>query len=353
MSTNSSLSPLNPGFSLPADDIYQWCPLGEYPVFDERSRSRVIQVVDQISLGLMAADLRRRAADPAFGGILIDYDHESEDSERSSKAGGWGLDAQERPDGLWGKIRWSASGKADVEGGNFRFLSPVFEGATAQPLGGNRYRVTQILSLALTNKPNLRGIQPLSNRISGAAVQPQIQTTKTMKNLMKLLGLAEDASEESAVAAVQALIDRATKAETKVTETNTELGTLKNRADKLQAAAVERTLEEHKDSFADDQAKTHWKNRLMADYDGTLQLLQGFRRSTPPAKHEPIHKGGKPPAAPETAGTGLGRLRNRATELDKAAKPEGFSSLEVAAESDPEGYAAYLEEMRAGKRRSS
>jgi phage I-like protein len=352
LSTNPSLSPLNPGFALPADDIYQWCPLGEYPVFDELTKRVVVQVVDQQAVELMAADLRQRATDPAWGGVLIDYDHDSDDQERSSKAGGWGLESQSRPDGMWGKIRWSASGKADVEGGNFRYLSPVFEGATAQPLGGNRYRVTQILSLALTNKPNLRGILPLSNRISGSAVQPQTQTTKTMKNLMKLLGLAEDASEESAVAAVQALIDRSAKAETKVTDTNTELGALKNRADKLQAAAVERTLEEHKDSFADEQAKSHWKNRLMADYDGTLQLLQGFRRSTPPAKHEPMHKGGKPPAAPETSGAGLGRLRNRATELDKAAKPEGFSALEVAAESDPEAYAAYLEEMRAGKRRS-
>jgi phage I-like protein len=127
----------------------------------------------------MAADIAARKTEPGWPGLLVDRDHFSFDTEKESRAAGWANDAQARADGLYGPIRFSASGKSDVEGGDFRFLSPVFDDKSAVPLGGNRYRVVRLLGLALTNKPNIRTIRALTNALPAEIPPIPTQPKKT------------------------------------------------------------------------------------------------------------------------------------------------------------------------------
>ena len=116
------------------------------------------------------------AANSNFTGLLVDFDHFSDDLGKSSEAAGWitaWQNRQDGPPGAWWQIRWSDTGEAAVRNGRFRFLSGVFppEGweFIDRPLKNAKTIEMKIRPLVLsgaglTNKPNLKGMVPLSNR---------------------------------------------------------------------------------------------------------------------------------------------------------------------------------------------
>jgi hypothetical protein len=62
-------------------------------------------------------------------------------------------------------VRWSTKGKESVEGGEYRLVSPVFpKPSDCEVLGDNRIRPRSLMSVALTNDPNIKGGRPLTNR---------------------------------------------------------------------------------------------------------------------------------------------------------------------------------------------
>lgn len=187
--TNRADSAAGGKFSLPEDGFVQLVPLGEAPnILDKK---RIIQVIDAEALTTMMNSLLAAGAD-----MLIDDDHLSHEEGKPTDANGWHLANSEtlqlRDDGLYGLPRWSDLGLSKLIGGIKRFISPEFSPHTVQHLGGNRYRVTQLTGLALTNRPNFRGLsKPLTN--SGRqqlADNPEINTMH--KTLLALaLGLPE------------------------------------------------------------------------------------------------------------------------------------------------------------------
>ena len=154
----------NPGFQLPADGWIQLVPLGEFA-----HPSGVIQVLDREAVQAMANTFATQRREPGFSGLLFDYDHFSADPDKPSAAAAWIDDVAVRADGLYGRPRWTSDGRAAVEGGEYRFVSPVFPRENGERLGNHRLRPRQLLSVALTNAPNLRGMAPLSNRRGPAA----------------------------------------------------------------------------------------------------------------------------------------------------------------------------------------
>lgn len=107
---------------------------------------RIFQVTD-LSAVIGASEVDR--------GLLIDWEHNSEKWDGSTEAAGWVTalemsDGTERAPGLWGTVKWTPRGKADIDSGSYRFLSPVLL------MDSETREVTQILSVALTNKPALR-----------------------------------------------------------------------------------------------------------------------------------------------------------------------------------------------------
>ena len=149
------------GFALAADGFVQLTPLGEF----YHRGAEVTQVIDRETCDAIAKDFNARKADANFPGVLVNFDHFSLDADKSSEAAGWITDLESRPDGLWAKVRWSDAGLAAVKGGRFRLVSPVFPGVdSCEDLGGRRIRPRSLVSVALTNEPNIKGGRPLSNR---------------------------------------------------------------------------------------------------------------------------------------------------------------------------------------------
>lgn len=150
---------MKPYFAMPEDGWYNIAIAGEFP-----HATGYVQVLDSEAFKAIVQDVHEQMGKPNWPGILIDFDHGSLDTAKPSTAAGWLTDIEERPDGLWARIRWSDCGQKSLEGGEFRFVSPVWMLADCEELGEKRVRPKKIASCAITNAPNIRGMVPLTNR---------------------------------------------------------------------------------------------------------------------------------------------------------------------------------------------
>lgn len=258
---------LNRDAKLPADGWYEIEVAGEH--FNRAAG--VVQLNDEQSFTAIVNRFKAEAAKPNFGGLLIDRDHFSLDSDKSSEALGWLQEVRNREGHLEGRIEWTSAGQPLVEGKNYKFFSTVYDATAVEKVGTRKiknrdYPLVRPLALerlALTNDPNNKGGKPISNRNGKSAGAADENTDPTiMKSLLKKLGLAEDASEESAVAALQVIQNRASQVEALTTERNA-----------LVASQVESDLEKYKNRFKPENRDTV-KKALIANRAGTIELLE-------------------------------------------------------------------------------
>ena len=73
------------GFVLASDGWVQLTPLGEF----YHNGAEVTQVVDREACDAIAKDFDARKSDANFPGVLVDFDHFSLDTDKSSEAAGW------------------------------------------------------------------------------------------------------------------------------------------------------------------------------------------------------------------------------------------------------------------------
>ena len=231
---------LNRDFKLADDGFIHLIPLGEFP-----HPSGIVQVIDETSARAIVNRFNADRQGANFPGILIDYDHFSDDPDKRSEAAGWVEEVQLRNTGVWGKPRWTAPGRKAVEDGTYRLVSPVFSAREAETVANaKKLRPLRLLKVALTNDPNLKGMVPLSNRSGVPAADTQNQNqTKPMKSIATRLGLSADASEESVLAEVTKLQNRCTAAEGQLTPLTTERDELKNRVTALDAEQIDAELD--------------------------------------------------------------------------------------------------------------
>jgi len=330
---------LNRDFRLPEDGFYQLAPLGEFP----HEAAGIVQVIDREACEAMAALFAADAAKENFAGVLIDFDHFSLDVGQRSEAAGWITNLEARPDGLFAKIRWSDVGQAAVEGGRYRFLSPVWAKADCVELGGNRVRPVRLLNAAVTNDPNLKGMLPLSNRgrqaedlkagpvdlsptCRGSERTPDEGKEKTMKTviekLVNHLGLAADASETSVLAAMKALPTVAAHAELQnsLRELQGKHDALVTDVGRLEQELVNRHLTEF-EGVITESAKAFWSEQLLANREAALAVLGDLKKSAEAAA--PAEAAGAATAEPAAGGTRK-PLHNRAAArpVQPGQKPE-------------------------------
>lgn len=268
-------------FKLPADGWFHLAPRGEHI----HPATGVTQVIDDRAVRTICANFQTTSTLPGFSGALIDYDHFSYDPRRPSEAAGWivALKAESGPapqPGLWARIRWTAEGRAAVEAGRYRFLSPVWLAGDCETLDAadrRRMRPLRLDSAGLTNNPNLKDLAPLSNRNSPSENQFHSNITlnnknknsmKNMQNIHQALGLSPEAAEEQAVIEIVQLKNRATAAESRIcalTEENQALAALRAEAD----------LERFQNRFAP-AASVKWRAALLANRQATLELLESL-----------------------------------------------------------------------------
>lgn len=162
--------------------------------------------------------LDRRAADvvlAAFtaGGmpLPIDSEHTTVGGEFASPSGdaparGWinSLEAVEG-DGLYANVEWTAKGEEFVRSKEYRFLSPVTY------IRKTDKRVVGLHSVALTNKPAIRDMPPITNkqashRDAARVGQGDGQDEEIdMDAINEVLGLADGADEAARVKAINEL----------------------------------------------------------------------------------------------------------------------------------------------------
>jgi phage I-like protein len=311
-------------FSPPKDGWIQLSPLGDFP-----HHSGVVQVVDAEALHSLANSLT--------GDLLLDFDHESSDPTKRTTAAGW-IDALEaRADGLWGHVRWSAAGDAALANGEYRFVSPVWD---VEDLGSKRVRPVQLLEAGLTNKPNLKNLQPISNREHSApGGEPGLGTTaeaatkeKLMKLINRALDLSPDASEEAAAAGIDKLKQDRAQASASLADAKTQLANRDAEITQLKSA-ITASDEAHADSLLDAAGiqeaaeRGIFRSAILANREqgsALLKLTVTARKEAADLKAaatKPLtnRQEAKTPADTKTELTGLARTQ-AAFKADKEAK---------------------------------
>lgn len=165
----------------------------------------------------------------AFSGdIPLDWEHATElraPKGEPAPAAGWirelvaVANQETRPDGstlgpgVWGRVDWTPRGADSVRTQEYRFISPVFTHATDG-------QIRQVVSAALTNRPNL-DLTAL-NRAEGAPAETEPTKEPAMSELHKAvcarLELAADTAEAAVIVAMNARLNDAEKKTTEALE---------------------------------------------------------------------------------------------------------------------------------------
>lgn len=214
--------------TLAAGDILevQLAPFGDFPGLC--AGRRVTQRCDAEAFARLVKAFEAEGAE-----ALVDFEHRAE-LGGDTAAAAWVERLRVDPErGLMADFRFTDLGAEAVAQRRLRFLSPVWELDEAG-------RPARLVSVGLTNKPNLP-VRPILNR-AGAdtpSVEDTQDTPTMMEQLIGLLGLAPEASEEEILAAVRALREQIARQE----------------EDALRAEA-EQAAEENKDRIANKAAFT-------------------------------------------------------------------------------------------------
>jgi phage I-like protein len=162
MTNDFTSSPFTPA----QDGWFQVTPLGAF-----NHPSGVIQQIDSPAVESIVNRFNTEATSPTFPGLLVDFDHFSQDPQHPTAAAGWITKLEARPSGLWAQIRFSDLGQEAIIGGRYRSLSPVWQASDCQKIDsadGKTLRPMRLDRVALTNDPNIKGMAPLTNRAATA-----------------------------------------------------------------------------------------------------------------------------------------------------------------------------------------
>lgn len=194
---NSAAGLANRDFAMPEDGMFHIVPKGKFKQADGKA-----VLLDEMGLWQMIEAMQNDGTQNGNAGMLVDFDHGSADSERSSEAAGWVKSMVLRPDGLYGRIDWSAKGREKVSTGAYRYASPLLDMTGAQQLADGSFRPVRLKSVALTNTPQYFGMNvlsgyPDSNKSPDCAVREEdTRTAYDYRDLLcKLLGLKPGATD--------------------------------------------------------------------------------------------------------------------------------------------------------------
>jgi phage I-like protein len=170
-------------------------PAGEFSARDGRGP---YIVGDRAAMEKIVAESR------AYHGatdMVVDYDHQAlaimkAGSGKTAKAAGWVKGLEVRDDGIWADIKWTAAAASAIGAEEYRYLSPVIP----HDAKGN---VRMVLNVSLTNVPAYH-----IEAFSAAFSKPD--RNDDMDKILAALGLAKGASEDDALAALNALLSATT-----------------------------------------------------------------------------------------------------------------------------------------------
>lgn len=193
--------------------------------------------------------------------LIVDVDHQSELTDNTEAAGWITTLKVDEEKGLVGDIKVSELGAKLLNGLNYRFGSPAF-------LLDENDRPMKLTSFALTNRPALTDIAPVYNSapkqetvIISAENPPSILNSEdTMKEeLIKMLGLPEDATEEMVKDCIQKTV---------------------NALAEIRKGEEEKKLNEEADEFVKDlpeDVKDSIRNSYLKDKDVVTEIVNAVK----------------------------------------------------------------------------
>ena len=147
--------------------------------------------VDDESVELIRKQFRERKVD-----LVIDYEHQTL-TDRQAPAGGWIKDLYKGTDAVVARVEWTARAAEYLKNREYRYLSPVVL------VRKRDQKAAGIHSVALTNTPAIDGMFAVVNSLDIEEME-EGGTIMDLKELAKMLGLPETATEEEVRKAVEA-----------------------------------------------------------------------------------------------------------------------------------------------------
>ena len=255
-------------FTLPDDGWFQISAIGDFP----HATTGLVQVIDADAVSAIVQKFTEESVKPNFPGVLVDWDHASLDLDKPTEAAGWIMNLQQRPDGLWGQVRWSDRGAEAISGGRYRFMSPVWRQEDCLSLGEKKVRPLRLFNCALTNDPNIKGMVPLANRKNDET--DQSMDYKSL--LLNMLGLAENADDTAvttAVANAKAKMASPGKDEDMCNRLRGEVEVLTNRNKELEKVVIEADVVKYRGLGLKDE---DLRAQLVANRAGTVKILDAI-----------------------------------------------------------------------------
>ena len=167
---------------LPDDGKRMIIPFGEY---DHRRGLQILGRREAEGVVRQFRGLKTKLAN-LFRGLPVYVGHPDVPAAREpgadSKAYAWVRKMEILPDGLALVPSWSPAGRELIENGHYMYFSPVFRGA---PSGGRRHHITELISVGLTNMPNIP-VRPLANDQT-----KDNEMKEWIQKLLKQLGFSE------------------------------------------------------------------------------------------------------------------------------------------------------------------
>lgn len=138
--------------------------------------------------------------------LLLDVDHRSVWGEES-RAAGWARALRIEGERLVAAVELTGYGKALVEGGEYKYLSPTFETMRYERRSGAKVLSWRLHSVALTNVPYLHELPALNHE--GGEIDETEGGSDKMNELMKQLGAEDESGALEKVSALKAELEAA------------------------------------------------------------------------------------------------------------------------------------------------
>ncbi|WMD23093.1 phage protease [Achromobacter seleniivolatilans] len=235
---------LRPGKDGQAQDEIQVFPAGEFRASDGRPEDVDTWRMDgDIARALIARFNARNRR------LVIDYEHQTlaaATNGQPAPASGWMVALEWREgEGVYARVDWKQRAQAYIKAEEYLYISPVF---TYDKQG----RPQDILHAALTNNPALDNMEAVRLAVAsalapgiahgGAQLLPaqspkESKMNELLKALFALLGLADDATEEQALAKLSEYSDKAKQDADQVAALTTEVENKKEEVAALTSSA--------------------------------------------------------------------------------------------------------------------
>lgn len=156
-------------------------------------------LVDDVSVNMILEAFKNRKID-----LVIDYEHQTV-TGMEAPAGGWIKELIKGEDAIVAKVEWTERARKYLEQKEYKYLSPVVM------VRKSDNRAAFVHSVALTNTPAIDGMFPLvakMEEMEDEEDEEEKEKSMDLKELAKLLGLDENASEEDVKAAISLLREK-------------------------------------------------------------------------------------------------------------------------------------------------